>query len=467
MKRSEVIDWLKSNGGQKGMPTVDYIPYKRPNPLPGEPDITAQRKKVTWTASNGQVLSVYDDSSEDTPGPWASAATSAEGVVGDPDYEVIGGGDNPDDKVKDTRSTEQKANDAELDRQRRANSNPNINDPRWETDAERDKRGADRIATQRQQGIDAQNANNQSTQNRIADENLQIAKDREKREAEDAVRRGTATDRQLAIAEAGNAREQDKYERDKNKPQYLSPVNEEAEAIAQYDPSTGQVVAIDNPIYNAAKAAAKRKTEELTTAIAMNRETRESAAAEYTRWYKENIELPFAQMQERRAQTADTRAAQQAEEQRKQFAASQEMDKAKIGQQAAGQALDFESSLNPYRVGSQFGSQMSSAINGLAAGGKVDGPSAAAGVNFTADAFQYKKPNLDAIATKAAANAVKHLTTYRPDQTPVATTDYSGIPTSGGTVPPPAAPTPIDTGAIWNNTYQPPMQPPGQENAPA
>lgn len=465
MKRSEVLAWLQANGGQKSY-DVEYEPYEAPGARAGTSE-KRYRKRVTWVANNGQVLSVYDYGetsnqirNPEEPGNIESGGTDGSGP--EPVYELAGSSPTEKDKErKETRTPEAIAKDQEDDRERQRNRQ----DPRsgrYETDKERHDR-------ERQERLDQENAqarqqqqNESATRLQNEQERLQLEKDRaareqarQDREQAEAQQRGERENRRLTLEEERAQREAEKWQEEQRKPTYLSPITEDQETVARYDKETGQIVADKNPIFNEIKAAAKRKQEELSTAIALNRETRESAAAKYNQWFKENVEIPFMQAQERRAQATEQRQAQQAEEQRKQFQATHELERAKFGQQQANMMLDAEMALNPYRVGPAFGDQMSSAINGLAAGGKIDGPAANAGVNFTADAFEYKKPNLEKIASKATSNALKHLTTYRPDSTEFATANYEGInmPTPTTFQNAPTMPDMIDTGSMFQQLY--------------
>jgi hypothetical protein len=86
-----------------------------------------------------------------------------------------------------------------------------------------------------------------------------------------------------------------------------------------------------------------------------------------------------------------------------------------------------EESLLPYRAGPTEAANMSSAINGLAAGGNPQGPSAAAGVHFQPSDFTFNAPDFKSIAKQAASAALSGLTKYRPVAGSYQTADYSGI----------------------------------------
>ena len=147
----------------------------------------------------------------------------------------------------------------------------------------------------------------------------------------------------------------------------------------------------------------------------------------HSQWYDTNVKTPLLLAQEARDKAAEQRAALDAEERRRQFAANFRLQKAELGQRAGEAAMQAEQSLLPYRVGPTEAAEMSAAINSLAAGGRMD-TNAAAGINFTPGAFQFDAPDFKKIAKQAASAALSGLTDYRPSGESYSTADYSGVP---------------------------------------
>lgn len=448
MRRSEVEAWIASNGGQLGEAKVDYVDIPNPNYKIGKDErSTIKVKRVTWTATNKQTLSVIDNGDHPTtdaeiaerdPGGMKHDAATGTDYY-DPKYEVVGGG--PEEKKEAPPRTAEAERDAQMMIQQKEKNFQQTGI--WESDQERDARESRQRGEARQQTIDQQNANNEAIR-------IGIAQSAEQRAAAaDAARQASDKER-LDL-------EKDKYQFDKdkaNRPSVLGTPTEDNEQIAMFDPTTGTVVAQNNPLYNKAKAEAKAKQEELALAIQMNKLTADQAAAQYTQWFKEKVEVPFMMASEARAQTAEKRSAMEAEERKRQFAATHQVQRAQLGQAAANTMLDAEIGLLPHRVGPKFGAQMSSAINSVAKGGTLDGPSASAGINFTADAFEYEAPDLKKIAREATKAALKGVTPYDPDEgEPMPSTDYSGIPMPGANVMAgaPQQPNYIDTNSMYQN----------------
>ena len=459
MRRTDVEKWIEDNGGQKGQAVITYT--ERPNPKYKkgvDERQTVPVKQVTWTANNGQTLSVIDPGNHPTtdkeiaerdPGGMKNDPNTGADFY-DPDYEVVGGGPKESkESPVPGRTPEQERDDKRII----AEKEKNLNDPasgRWESDAERKQREDKDADRARQQQIDAQNNANEQTRIGIsqqAESRAQAAQQaQDQRAAESAAR-----DKERLDLE----RERYTFERDKsNRPTVLGTPTEDQENIALFDPTTGEVKSQTNPLYNAAKAEAKRLQEELATAIQMNKLNAEQAAAIYTQWFKEHVEVPFMMASERRAQAAEERAVLEARERKVQFKATNDIARANVGQQAASTAVNAEISMLPHRVGPKYGEQMSSAINSLAAGGTLNGPSASAGIHFTADAFEYEAPDIKKIAKQATKAALKGITPYDPDSTPDGpAASYEGInmPSVDVMAGAPQAPNYIDTNSMYQN----------------
>jgi hypothetical protein len=461
MKRSEVEKWIADNGGQKGQAQIEYIDVPNPayNPLVHGPENKTRKvKQVTWTTNNGQTLSVIDDGKVTEPGdpgfasgpagpdPGMPGGTTAGQVVPEPVYEVVGGGPK-EAKEPAPRTAEQERDDKMIIAQKEKNfQQTGI----WESDQERERREKTARDEARQQQIDQQNAANEAT--RIGIAQAAEARAAAAQQAQDQrAQESSARDRERLDIE----KDRYQFERDRaNRPQVLGTPTDDQKNIGVFNPVTGLVEAQSNPLYDQAKADAKAKQEELALAIQMNKLNAEQAAQIYTQWFKENVEVPFMMASERRAQTAEKRAALEAEERKRQFAASHSVQRAQLGQQAANTMIDAEIGMLPHRVGPKFGAQISSAINSLAAGGTLNGPSASAGINFTADAFEYEAPDLKKIARQATKAALKGVTEYDPDEGgPMPSTSYEGLNMPGADIMAgaPKAPNYIDTNSMYQN----------------
>lgn len=459
---SQINDIMSAHQGQADM-KVDWVDVPNPDYDPDyDPRRTIKAKQVTWTAKDGyQVVAIDSGETTQTPvrggeepgdiesGQQSRAPRQAPEAV----VEVVGQGKN----VKaESRTPEAQRNDEQLDAERQKNLSATGH---WETDKERENR-------EQAENDRARQIQNDEERNRINRSQLEIAQSAESRAAERDAR-------EAANQAAQNEREgrrltldEDRYNFDKekaNRPQVISTPTDESAQIAVFNPATGQVEAQANPLYDAAKTAAKRKQEELSLAIQQNKLTADQAAAEYQQWFQRNVQVPFMQAAEKRAQATERRQAMEAQDRRDQFKASFEQDRQKTALSAGQKAADQEIAMLPYAVGPAFGDQMSDAINGLAAGGRL-GTDASAGVHFTADAFQYKRPDLQAISKKATKAALKHLTSYDPDQEAYPTADYSGInmPNADVMSTAPAMPSMIDTNQMfqdWQNSrYSGPSQ---------
>jgi hypothetical protein len=234
----------------------------------------------------------------------------------------------------------------------------------------------------------------------------------------------------------------------RNKPEFLSRADDANPNIAYYNPTTGRIETQGNPNYDDVKTQAERKRQEIMTQIAQRKMDLDEGTEAYREWFDQNVKLPFMQADEARARATEQRQALEAEERRKEFAATYGLQKQELGQKGSQMMIGAEESLLPYRAGPDEAADMSSAINGLAQGGSLD-HNAAAGINFKASDFEFAAPDFKKIAAEGAKAALSHLTDYRPAEGSFATADYSGIntPTPGSLQPP----SPISVGG----KYQP------------
>lgn len=471
MKRSEIFAWLQAHGGQRDAVKIDYEDVKNPKYVPGdrlntEPP-TKRQKLVTWTAADGRTLTVMDPETVDNPDQEMRPGGDVQGPgpVVDPEYESRGEGYAQKDPNAPTPQTPYEAAKSNKDLQE-ATAN-DLAGKGFYTNAQLqaqadDKANQSRAAEDqdiqrnnvtRQQDIDARAAEQQKEANRLAQARLD--QEATNSGASNEVARG-----QLAVSQASEARQAAAA----NKPTFLSTADPANQNIAQYDPTTGQITATPNPNYDAVKAEADRVQKELTLGIQLNQYSAQEAKTKYDQWFAENVTVPFQAAQEERARAADQRAAMQAEEQRNQFGAQFGLDKAKFGQAAGDDAAKNEIALLPYRVGGNFGPDMSSAVNSLAAGGDVGGPSPSAGIHFSPTDFTYNKPNLAAIAQKATAAALAHLTDYKPTAGSFPSVS-GGVPTPNFSSAPTSTP-PIDLSSLtsqfgkFTGKYTPPAAAP-------
>lgn len=228
----------------------------------------------------------------------------------------------------------------------------------------------------------------------------------------------------LTIAQAAEARAA-------NKPDFLSQADASNPYLIRYNPQSGQVESMNNPNFDSVKQESERLRSLLAVQIQARQTTLEEAKQSYQQWYDTNVKIPMAQAQEARDRAAEQRAALDAEERRRQFASSFSLQKGELGQRAGAAAMQAEESLLPYRAGPTESAEMSSAINSLAAGGTLAGPSASAGIHFTPGAFEFNAPDFKGIAKRAAADALKGISSYKPSGDSYSTGDYSGIPAIG------------------------------------
>lgn len=434
MRRSEVFAWLQAHGGQK-YTSSDWV--EEPNPLydPTDPRQVKTplpskilKKKVTWVANDGKTLSVIDDSPPE-PKPIPGIQTGPDpglpesgGNQYNPEYRVV---DQDKPAPRDTNEPLQTEYQAGLSAQQAKEAQANLEAGRGyhtnddlaaiaskqaaDARAEEDQQ-AQRDARLRQIAIDERAAKTQDEQNRLAKERLDL--ERENARASQAISQGSLAVSQGNLTVAQQAEERQRQAA--NKPQFLSTADPGNKNIAYFDPTTGQIASTANPNYDAVKVEAEQLQKDLALGIQLNQYTASEAKTKYDQWFQQNVTVPFMAAQEERARAADQRAAMQAEEQRNQFGAQFGLQSAEFGETAGQHAAQNEISLLPYRVGPTFGAEMSSAINSLAAGGKVNGPSASAGINFSPGAFTFKRPDFEGIAAKATAKALSHLTPYKP-----------------------------------------------------
>ncbi len=110
MKRSEVEAWIQANGGQKGNVAIEYV--DRPNPRYNpdrDPRQTIKVKQVTWTANNGQQLTVIDAGEREKVSDDTTPAL-VDVTEGEPVYEVVGP-EAPKPKEPPARTPEQERDD--------------------------------------------------------------------------------------------------------------------------------------------------------------------------------------------------------------------------------------------------------------------------------------------------------------------------------------------------------------------
>jgi hypothetical protein len=499
----DIKKWLEAHQGQKNYQDK-YEEIPNPNydaktaTATSEQPKTRQKHRI-WTANDGQVLEVLDDAPATAEEQRANVDKGRSWYNDDGSYThgytVVRIGD-PDNT--DTRSPEKKQDEARDSAEREWNvangPTPNPNSPAYnkqDADAqrgsglnethseraireakERDQKRAedDDKARRDKDALDAQNraselnvagarAEEDARHNKAQEEESGRQTDIAGRNADSAARNAdTSAAAEAARAETARATEA----RENRTPHVIGTPTSTDKSIAYIDPASGEIRTGANPLYDQKKAEADFEKERLRLLIEQNKMTAEVAAAQYKQWYDKNVAAPLAMAAERRAQAAEQRQALQAEEQRRQFQSSNDVARAGIGEQAASRAVDAEKSLLPYRVGGTFAGNMSSAINGLAAGGKMDA-NAASGVHFQASDFTFKAPNFAKIAKNATADALKHLTPYRPSDQDFSVGDYTGLslPNQDTLGTAPADPSYIDTATGVNNLANPYSVPSG------
>jgi hypothetical protein len=242
-----------------------------------------------------------------------------------------------------------------------------------------------------------------------------------------------------------------------NRPQIISAPPGQRR-IAQAD-AAGNITSVDNPNFDqaaydrqAAKEQAQAERDRLALQIEAGKLTEATAAAQYKRWFDENVTLPIQRAQEARARAAELRAAQEAEDRRQQFAATYEKDRQTTAISAGNQAANAFNSNLQYQVGPKFGEQFAGALNSLQGGPPQQ---------FTADAFTFKGPSIEAVARKATAKALAGISPYaqaiatagqRDPQ--VASYDQSMTPAAVGPSAAPPQGTPPDYAGMINQYLQ-------------
>jgi hypothetical protein len=303
---------------------------------------------------------------------------------------------------------------------------------------------------------------------RREDARLELQREAGRREEERAARQQEIDARQAKNQEEATRQNQARIDEEirhnqateKGRPSIVGNPTDTTRTVSVFDPNTGVLTAADNPAYDAAKAQAEQQRQQIMLQIETGKLSLQEANAKYQQWFDTNIKLPFQQADEARQQAADSRAALDAEERRRQFAASFGLQKADLGERAGQHAAENEIALLPYRAGPDEAADMSSAINSLAAGGVVGGPSPSAGIHFQASDFEFNRPDFQKIAAAATKQAIGHLTPYRPAEGSFATASYGGInfPNAGTA----AAAPPVPNVSI---PYTPPAQPLVQPSA--
>lgn len=320
-----------------------------------------------------------------------------------------------------TKAQQDAAREAQEDKERQANATTpdEFGDSITETNLERAKRVIAKRESIKQQEVQNQQIASSQAATKAAQDRLTYDREHDIGTREDAAANRGLTQQQIDI-------QRQNADREARKPTYLSQADSKTpNLVSSVD---GQLTTVANPNYDAVKAAAEEKRAEFASEIAGRRMTLDEAQAQYTQWFDTNVKGPLMLAQEARAKAEEQRQALDAEERRKQFAADFGLRKATLGESASQRATNAEISLLPYRAGPTESAEMSSAINSLAAGGRVGGPDASAGVHFTAGAFQFAAPDFDKIAKNAAHQVLSGLTDYRPSSQSYATGDYSGVP---------------------------------------
>lgn len=431
MNEAELQSWLRSHLGYAGvkqnMRTVPETEDIRGHKTPASQVLDS----TTYEAVDGATITVKNRAAP-PPGTMGPSLAETDAI-----YEKVG--ETPPDKTRTAavRTPDQARSDAaaatktEYDNTEEVRKN---NERSWnqnnvseggsgrpETHQERAEREAKEREEQRRNEAakrdqDAADRAVKAEQDRVEEARL----DRQQRATEGAATRGL-TQQQIDI-------QRQTAEREAKKPTFLSQADSKTPSIARFNPETGQIEYSVNPNYDAVKAAAEEKRAEISSLIAQRQITLQEAQAQYTQWFDTNVKTPLLLAQEARSKAEEQRAALDAEERRKQFAADFGLKKATLGESASQRAVNAEISLLPYRAGPTESAEMSSAINSLGAGGKMDGPDASAGVHFTPGAFEFNAPDFAGIAKKAAHAVLSGLTDYRPSSQSYQTADYSGVP---------------------------------------
>jgi hypothetical protein len=421
--------WLDSHKGYAGRKENTRIIPETKDPA-GRTLSPSQQvvESVTYEAADGATITVRELEA-DAPGTYGPHASESGAI-----YTQVG--ETPPDRTRDrtpaqTRGDEAVATQQEIkaaqDAKDEAEKDSNSKTPdefgvvARETNADRAKRVVDRRNAERQQEATRQQII--ASQASTAATNARIQQDASKQTSDDV---NSAADRALRARQIANQEAKDA--RDAKKPEFLSTADSKNKTIVRYDPETGQTVTEANPNYDQTKADAEEKRAEIASQISLRQITLEEGKQQYTQWFDSNVRTPLMIAQEARAKAEEKRQALEAEERRRQFAADYSLRKATLGQQAGQDASQNEISLLPYRSGPTWGADISSAINSLGAGGKVNGPDAGAGIHFSDSSFAFDRPNFKKIAAEATKQVLGGLTDYRPSDQQFETADYSGVP---------------------------------------
>jgi hypothetical protein len=427
MKETDVVTLLDRNHKGYRNKEVEYRQVDNPNySREDDPRQTIRVKVTTYYANDGYSVELVDDFTN---------APSPDRVPGvpesEPSYPIASQGFEGTKPKGDTRTPEAVALDSEKDRERKWNqSGQPVNGQQpsgfFETHAERREREAQEQKQKEATAATQRQINEDARRDQIAQGQLDI----QNRGADRADRNeARAIDQQAETNQLTRERyqfERDKYEDDRRKPQFMGSPTDTTRNIAYFNPETGTVETAANPMYDEAKVEAQRLKEQLSIGIQLNEITAKQASEQYSRWFKENIEVPYLQSAEARAQASDKRQALEAEERRRQFAAQNSLQRGELGQRAAATAIGAEMDMMPYRVGPTFDKEMGAAINSLGTGGKLDA-NASAGINFSPGAFSFDKPDLGKIARDATKNALKNVSSYQPADGDYETASYEGI----------------------------------------
>lgn len=427
MTEDQLRKWLADHGGQDGPNQTVYKDY----PARVDEDGTAippRREAVGTkiTANDGATITL----TRKNKGPEGYGPENPD----DPQYDVTDyeppkkstAAQKSPDQIRQEQLQTQEAEEKWRQQVQENNEKSwNLTDP---AGSGRSETHAERAAREQKEAVEARARRDQEIQEEDRrraiqaqqDKNEADRLDREQR-AQEARDRNALTQQQIDIQRSSE-------ERAAKKPDFLSQATDKNPYIVRYDPASGQIVKEENPNYDAVQVEAERKRQELELQIRNRQITLEEGKAAYSQWFDTNVKTPLMLAQEARAKAEEQRQALEAEERRRQFAADFRLRKATLGESAAQRATNAEISLLPYRAGPTEAAEMSSAINSLAAGGKIDGPDASAGVNFTAGAFQFNAPDFDKIARNAAKSVLSGLTDYRPSDESYQTADYSGVP---------------------------------------
>lgn len=443
MTEDQLRAWLESHKGFKDRFDVERleVTYDRDGNANGHKKV---KDGVTYVAQDGAKITVRRSTSDANVAGAVGSSVYGPGVPDTPVLDVV------DIDEKDVRKAPE-APYRSPEQLRNEQTAANLNDEKWrqevqdnnerswnrtapggsgrsETHAERaarETKEANELRAQRQEERAQEDQRLQREAAIRATSAQESANTLANRRLDVDVEQGTAN-RGLTQQQINLARE--KETREANKPDFLSTANAENRFITRYDPTTGQIVQVKNDNFDEVKAAAEERRKELALQIQNRQITLQEATQQYDQWFESNVKTPLMLAQEARAKAEEQRQALDAEERRRQFAANFGLEKARIGQTAAATMIQAEESLLPYRAGPTESAEMSSAINSLAAGGKINGPDAGAGVHFTPGAFEFAAPNFKQIAADAVKAAIGHLTDYKPSSQSYSTGDYSKVP---------------------------------------